>query len=80
MLGKANMHELAFGITTTNFSPFAGFARNPYDTNRMVGGSSGGTGVAIAARMAPVGCGAASCFLTESARICCYGKETCKDW
>jgi mandelamide amidase len=57
VLGKANMHELAFGITTTNFSPFAGFARNPYDTNRMVGGSSGGTGVAIAARMAPVGLG-----------------------
>lgn len=57
ILGKANMHELAFGITTTNFSPFAGFARNPYDTNRMVGGSSGGTGVAIAARMAPVGLG-----------------------
>ena len=57
VLGKANMHELAFGITTTNFSPFAGFARNPYGTNRMVGGSSGGTGVAIAARMAPVGLG-----------------------
>ncbi|WP_246089457.1 indoleacetamide hydrolase [Paraburkholderia guartelaensis] len=57
VLGKANMHELAFGITTTNFSPFAGFARNPYDPSRMVGGSSGGTGVAIAARMAPVGLG-----------------------
>ncbi|RDK00111.1 indoleacetamide hydrolase [Paraburkholderia lacunae] len=57
IIGKANMHELAFGITTTNFAPFAGVARNPYDTNRMVGGSSGGTGVAIAARMAPVGLG-----------------------
>jgi Asp-tRNA(Asn)/Glu-tRNA(Gln) amidotransferase A subunit family amidase len=57
VIGKANMHELAFGITTTNFAPFAGVARNPYDTSRMVGGSSGGTGVAIAARMAPVGLG-----------------------
>lgn len=57
VLGKSNMHELAFGITTTNFAPFAGVARNPYDTNRMVGGSSGGSGVAIAARIAPAGLG-----------------------
>jgi len=57
VLGKANMHELAFGITTTNFASFAGIARNPYDSTRMVGGSSGGTGVAIAARIAPGGLG-----------------------
>ncbi|SFB00643.1 mandelamide amidase [Collimonas sp. OK607] len=57
IIGKTNMHELVFGVTTTNFAPFAGVARNPYDTSRMVGGSSGGTGVAIAARMATVGLG-----------------------
>ncbi len=57
VLGKANMHELAFGITTTNFAAFAGIARNPYDSARMVGGSSGGTGAAVAARMAPAGLG-----------------------
>jgi len=55
VLGKTNMHELAFGITTNNaaFGP----ARNPYDPKRIGGGSSGGTGVAIAARMAPAGLG-----------------------
>ena len=57
ILGKANMHELAFGITTTNFSPFAGIATNPYDPSRIPGGSSGGTGAAIAARIAPAGLG-----------------------
>jgi mandelamide amidase len=55
VLGKNNMHELAFGITNNNtaFGP----ARNPYDPNRIPGGSSGGTGVAIAARMAAAGLG-----------------------
>src|SRR5262245_59965571 len=55
VLGKNNMHELAFGITNNNgaFGP----ARNPYDPKRIPGGSSGGTGVAIAARMAGAGWG-----------------------
>lgn len=57
ILGKANMHELAFGITNTNFSPFAGAAKNPYDTMRIPGGSSGGSGAAIAARIVPAGLG-----------------------
>jgi Asp-tRNA(Asn)/Glu-tRNA(Gln) amidotransferase A subunit family amidase len=57
VLGKANMHELAFGTTSTNFTPFAGTVRNPYDRNRVPGGSSGGTGAAIAARIAPAGLG-----------------------
>ncbi len=55
VLGKTNMHELAFGITSNNaaFGP----ARNAYDPSRLAGGSSGGTGAAIAARMAPAGLG-----------------------
>ena len=57
VLGKANMHELAFGTTNTNFSSFAGTARNPYDRSRVPGGSSGGTGAAVAARIAPAGLG-----------------------
>ena len=57
VLGKANMHELAFGITTTNFAPFAGIAKNPYDQSRIPGGSSGGTAAAIAARIVPAGLG-----------------------
>ncbi|WP_233805243.1 indoleacetamide hydrolase [Paraburkholderia sp. HP33-1] len=57
VLGKANMHELAFGITSTNLSAHAGPVRNPYDPSLMPGGSSGGTAVAIAARIVPAGLG-----------------------
>jgi Asp-tRNA(Asn)/Glu-tRNA(Gln) amidotransferase A subunit family amidase len=55
VLGKTNLHELAFGITSNNaaFGP----ARNAYDPTRIAGGSSGGTGNAIAARMAAAGLG-----------------------
>ncbi len=55
VMGKLNMHELAFGITSNNgaFGP----ARNPYDPARIPGGSSGGSGAAVAARMAPVAMG-----------------------
>jgi indoleacetamide hydrolase len=56
-LGKANLHELAFGTTNTNFSPFAGAVHNPYDLERVAGGSSGGTAAAVAARIAPAGLG-----------------------
>ncbi|WP_027211914.1 indoleacetamide hydrolase [Burkholderia sp. WSM2232] len=57
ILGKANMHELAFGITSTNLAAHAGPVRNPYDPALIPGGSSGGTAVAIAARIAPAGLG-----------------------
>jgi indoleacetamide hydrolase len=53
VLGKTNLHELSFGWTSNNqaFGP----VRNPYDPARIAGGSSGGTAVAVAARMAPLG-------------------------
>ncbi|WP_144141516.1 indoleacetamide hydrolase [Paraburkholderia sp. BCC1884] len=57
VLGKANMHELAFGITSTNLAAHAGPVRNPYDPGLIPGGSSGGTAAAIAARIAPAGLG-----------------------
>ena len=57
VLGKTNLHELAFGITSTNLAPFAGAVRNPYDRSRIPGGSSGGTAAAIAARIATCGLG-----------------------
>ncbi|WP_321961914.1 indoleacetamide hydrolase [Paraburkholderia sp. J7] len=57
VLGKANMHELAFGITSTNLAPHAGPVRNPWDPERIPGGSSGGTAAAIAARIVPAGLG-----------------------
>ena len=52
---KANMHELAFGITNNN--PVTGACRNPYDLSMIPGGSSGGVAVAVAARMMPGGIG-----------------------
>jgi len=55
MFAKANMHELAFGGTSSN--PTYGDVRNPYDPRRIPGGSSGGTGAALAARMVPLGLG-----------------------
>ena len=59
LLGKANMHELASGITT--ISSMGGQTRNPYDLTRNPGGSSGGTGAAIAASFAAVGWGSDTC-------------------
>lgn len=52
---KANMHELAFGITNNN--AVTGAARNPWDPSMIPGGSSGGTAAAVAARMMPAGIG-----------------------
>jgi len=57
VIGKANMHELAFGITSTNLSSFAGVVKNPYDKSRIPGGSSGGTAAAVAARIVTCGLG-----------------------
>lgn len=53
VLGKTNLHELSYGWTSNNLS--YGAVRNPYDPQRIPGGSSGGTAVAIATRMAPLG-------------------------
>lgn len=49
VVGKANLHEFAYGVTNVN--PHYGTARNPHDPSRVAGGSSGGSAVAVAARM-----------------------------
>jgi aspartyl-tRNA(Asn)/glutamyl-tRNA(Gln) amidotransferase subunit A len=51
ILGKTALHEWAFGVSTNNahFGP----TRNPHDPTRMVGGSSGGSGAALAAELCP---------------------------
>ena len=47
LLGKLNMHEIALGVTNVN--PHFGPCRNPWDSERVSGGSSGGSAVALAA-------------------------------
>ncbi|MCM0032021.1 amidase [Sandarakinorhabdus limnophila] len=59
ILGKTAMHELAAGTTT--ISSLTGQTRNPYDLLRSPGGSSGGTGAAIAASFAAAGMGSDTC-------------------
>lgn len=49
MVGKANLHEFAYGVTSVN--PHYGAVLNPHDTSRIAGGSSGGSAAAVAAGM-----------------------------
>lgn len=55
MVGKTNLHELAYGITSSN--PHFGAVRNPWDTECIPGGSSGGSGAAVAAGLLPMATG-----------------------
>src|SRR5438132_9508668 len=49
MVGKTNLHEFAYGVTSVN--PHYGAVLNPDDPTRVAGGSSGGSAVAVAAGM-----------------------------
>lgn len=59
IIAKTNLHELASGITTV--SSLGGQTLNPYDLSRAPGGSSGGTGAAVAANFAAAGMGTDTC-------------------
>jgi Asp-tRNA(Asn)/Glu-tRNA(Gln) amidotransferase A subunit family amidase len=52
VIGKTNQHELAAGVT--NLESSCGPTRNPWDPERITGGSSGGSAVAVAAGIVPI--------------------------
>lgn len=54
-IGKTNMHELAYGVTSKN--PHYGYVLNPHDTTRVPGGSSGGSAALVSAGLLPMSLG-----------------------
>ncbi len=59
IIAKTTLHEYAYGITTVG--SLFGQTRNPYDIRRVPGGSSGGTGAAVAANFGAIGLGSDTC-------------------
>jgi Asp-tRNA(Asn)/Glu-tRNA(Gln) amidotransferase A subunit family amidase len=55
IIGRTGLHEFAFGFTSEN--PWFGPVKNPWDTDTSPGGSSGGSAVAVAAGITPIGIG-----------------------
>lgn len=69
MLGKTNMHELAFGATSIN--PFYGPVGNPWRPDHHPGGSSGGSAAAVAAGMAYAAIGTETGCSVRQPAACC---------
>ncbi|CAI2181983.1 3302_t:CDS:10 [Funneliformis geosporum] len=78
IIGKTAMHEIGFGITNNN--PYVCTPRNPYNANHYPGGSSGGSGAAVASGLCPIaiGCDGGGSIRIPSSFCGIYGlKTTC---
>ena len=69
IVGKTNLHEFAYGITSDN--PHFGAVVNPLDAARIPGGSSGGNGAALAAGLCDVALGTDSAGSVRLPAACC---------
>lgn len=69
IVGKTNLHELCFGATGVN--PHYGTPRNPLDPNRIPGGSSSGSAVAVATRQADIAFGTDTAGSVRNPAACC---------
>jgi aspartyl-tRNA(Asn)/glutamyl-tRNA(Gln) amidotransferase subunit A len=68
-VGKANLHEFAFGMTSEN--PHYGTVPNPVAPGRIAGGSSGGSAAALAARLADAALGSDTAGSIRAPAACC---------
>jgi aspartyl-tRNA(Asn)/glutamyl-tRNA(Gln) amidotransferase subunit A len=68
-VGKANLHEFAFGMTSEN--PHYGTVPNPIAAGRIAGGSSGGSAAALAAGMADAALGSDTAGSIRAPAACC---------
>jgi Asp-tRNA(Asn)/Glu-tRNA(Gln) amidotransferase A subunit family amidase len=69
VVGKTNLHEFAYGITSDN--PHYGAVLNPLDRGRIPGGSSGGSAAAVAAKLCEAALGTDSAGSIRIPAACC---------
>ena len=69
LVGKANLHEFAWGVTSQN--PWYGTVRNPLRRGRTTGGSSGGNAAALAAGLCDLGLGTDTGCSIRLPSACC---------